>query len=56
MKELEGELNPEWWTIDKRPHSGFFMFKDIDILYLFNLDGRTIHEQLHLQSKSNQTT
>lgn len=50
------ELNPEWWTLDKRPHSGFFVFKDIDILYLFNLDGRTIHEQTHLQSRSNQTT
>ncbi len=50
------ELNPEWWTPDKRPHSGFFVFKDIDILYLFNLDGRTIHEQTYLQSRSNQTT
>lgn len=55
-KRLKAELNPEWWTLDKRPHSGFFVFKDIDILYLFNLDGRTIHEQTHLQSRSNQTT
>ncbi len=55
-KRLKAELNPEWWTLDKRPHSGFFVFKDIDILYLFNLDGGTIHEQTHLQSRSNQTT
>lgn len=46
------EMNSEWWTLDKVSHLGFFEFKDIDLLYLFNLDKRTIHEKMYFQFKS----